>query len=73
MSSFSYTLEEGYDPVLRLESDVTTVKQDTTRLKPDVRLIAERMEQGLPRMDERFIALSMTVLAVLVTLFPFLG
>jgi flagellar capping protein FliD len=43
-------LEEGYDPVRRLESDVTG-------LKSDVRIIAERMEQGFARMDERFEAM----------------
>ena len=43
-------LEEGYDPVRRLEGDVT-------QLKSDVRLIAERMEQGFARMDERFEAM----------------
>jgi len=50
-------LEEGYDPVRRLEGDVGIVKQDTTELKSDVRLIAERMEQGFARMDERFEAM----------------
>ncbi len=64
-------LEEGYDPVRRLEGDLSIVKQDTTQLKgdvsvlqndvtqvkSDVRLIAERMEQGFARMDERFEAM----------------
>ena len=111
-------LEEGYDPVRRLEGDVTLVKQDTTELKSDVsvlksdvgvlkndvsvlksdvtvlksdvRLIAERMEQGFLRFDERFeslqremdkrfatverfLALTLTVLAVLMTMYHFLG
>ena len=43
-------LEEGYDPIRRLEGDVA-------QLKSDVRLIAERMEQGFARMDERFEAM----------------
>ena len=125
-------LEEGYDPVRRLEGDVTLVKQDTTEiksdasvlkgdvgvlktdvsvlksdvgvlktdvsvlksdvtvLKSDVRLIAERMEQGFLRFDERFellqremdkrfatlerfLALTLTVLAVLMTTYHLLG
>ena len=111
-------LEEGYDPVRRLEGDVTLVKQDTTEiksdvsvlksdvgvlktdvsvlksdvtvLKSDVRLIVERMEQGFLRFDERFeslqremdkrfatverfLALTLTVLAVLMTTYHFLG
>ena len=72
-------LEEGYDPVRRLESDVTG-------LKSDVRIIAERMEQGFLRMDERFkavderfktqerfLALGMTLIVLLMTIYEFVG
>ncbi len=40
-------LEDAYDPYRRLESDVSA-------LKTEVRVIAERMEQGFARMDQRF-------------------